>query len=87
MLENAVRICDANFGNIYPLGRRGSAPCCDPQYAACLRRSIVRRFAVTVPIRTVRFGRMVATKAVVHVADVSSDASYAERAIRQSSRP
>ena len=29
MLEKAVRICDAKFGNIYPLGWRRLAPRCD----------------------------------------------------------
>ena len=52
MLENAVRICDAKFGNIYPLGRRRLAPRRDAQYTACLRRGIAgdRRF---VPIRKI----------------------------------
>ena len=50
MLENAVRICDAKFGNIYRWDGEALAPRRDAQYAARLRRRIagVRRI---VPIR------------------------------------
>ena len=39
MLENAARICDANFGNIFRWD--GDALCArrDPQYTACLYRT------------------------------------------------
>ena len=39
MLEKAVRICDAKFGNIYRSGRRWLSPRCDAQYAAWLCRA------------------------------------------------
>ena len=38
MLENAVRICDAKFGNIYRRDGDGAATCSYAQYAACIRR-------------------------------------------------
>ena len=39
MLHNAVRICDAKFGNIFSLGKRCPPPRRDAQYTACLRRA------------------------------------------------
>ena len=35
MLENAVRICDATFGDIFRWDGDAFAPRCDAQYAAC----------------------------------------------------
>ena len=84
MLENAVRICDAKFGNIYPLGRRAPAPRCDAQYAACVRRS-TQAFTDLVQPGS-RHGRMVTTKAVIHVADVAADPATLN-AIRQRLTP
>ena len=69
MLENAVRICDAKFGNIYRwdgdalyLLATHNTP---PAYAEARRRSPVR------PNPNNIFGRMVATKTVVHVPDAA----------------
>ena len=39
MLEKAVRICDANFGNIYSWDGETGASCCNVQYAACICRT------------------------------------------------
>jgi GAF domain-containing protein len=69
MLENAVRICDAKFGNIYRwdgdalhLLATQNRPLA---YAEARRRSPVR------PNPNNIFGRMVATKTVVHVPDAA----------------
>ena len=47
MLEKAVRICDATFGNIYPLGRRGLSSRHDAQCTASLRRGVRARAALS----------------------------------------
>jgi class 3 adenylate cyclase/putative methionine-R-sulfoxide reductase with GAF domain len=80
MLEKAVRICDATFGNIYRwdgevlhLVAGHNTP---PAFAAFRARSPVTPgggSATSVP------GRMVATKALVHVADLSADPAYISR--------
>ena len=69
MLENAVRICDATFGNIYrwdgnalSLVATHNTPLA---YAEARRRSPVR------PNPNNIFGRMVTTKTVVHVFDAA----------------
>jgi two-component system NtrC family sensor kinase len=69
MLENAVRICDAKFGNIYRwdgdalhLLATQNTPLA---YAEARRRSPVR------PNPNNIFGRMVATKTVVHILDAA----------------
>ena len=67
MLENAARICDAKFGNIYRwdgevfhLVATHNTP---PTFAEARRRSPMR------PRPDNLLSRMVATKAVIHVAD------------------
>ena len=76
MLENAVRICDAKFGNIFRwsddalhLVATHNIP---PAFAEIRRRSPFRPGAEN-PI-----GRMVRTKSVVHVADLASEQRYIE---------
>jgi GAF domain-containing protein len=77
MLENAVRICDAKFGNIYrrdgdrfQLVSTHNAP---PGYAEARRR---------LPHHGLNpgtlLGRMAAVKTVVHVADASAERGYIE---------
>ena len=76
MLENAVRICDARFGNIFRwqddvllLVATHNTP---PAFAEFRRRSPLRsspQYAV---------GRTVATKAAVHVADLAAERPYIE---------
>ena len=61
-----------------PLGRRRPAPHCDAQYATCLRRGTRRRSPYRSDPKT-SFGRMVATKAVVHIADAAAEQAYIER--------
>ena len=68
MLEKAVRICDAKFGNIYrwdgELLHLVAAHSTPPALAAARRRSAMRL--------TWNIGHMVATKAVIHVADLAA---------------
>ena len=73
MLENAVRICDAKFGNIFRwdgdalhLVATHNTP---PAFAECRRRSPIR------PSPEHASGRMVATKTAVHVADLAAEQS------------
>jgi GAF domain-containing protein len=76
LLENAARICDAKFGNIFRwdgdalhLVATHNTP---PAFADELRRlPIVSGSGVT--------GRLVATKTVLHVPDLAAERAYAER--------
>ena len=76
MLEKAVRICDAKFGSILRWDNEAAhlvathnAP---PAFAEERRRSQNPTDPKT------SFGRMVATKAVVHVADAAAEPGYVE---------
>ena len=77
MLENAVRICDAKFGNIYRRDGDGfqlvSTHNAPPGYAEARRR---------LPHHGLNpgtlLGRMAAVKTVVHVADASAERGYIE---------
>ena len=77
MLEKAVHICDATFGNIYRwdgdalhLVATRNTP---PAFAAeARRRSQYRADPKTVT------GRMLETKAVVHIADLAAESAYIE---------
>ena len=77
MLEKAVRICDAKFGNIYR--RNGStfdlvATVNTPAaLAASRKRSPIRLGGRNL------FDRMLATKAAVHVADLAAHELYIEK--------
>ena len=69
MLQNAVRICDAKFGNIFRWDGEASAPPCGAQYAASLRGISRRRSPMFDPSPdAVR--RMVETKTTIHFADL-----------------
>jgi class 3 adenylate cyclase len=79
MLDNALRICDAKFGNIYRwdgeamhLVATHNSP---PAFAEARRRSPLR------PDPKTAVGRMLATKTavVVHVIDAAADPVYAEQ--------
>ena len=79
MLENAVRICDAKFGNIYRwdgeafnLVATHNTP---PALAEARRRSPMR------PDPKTPASRMVATKTVVHVPDLAADPGYIEHRV------
>ena len=75
MLENAVHICDATFGNIYRWGGEAlqlvAAHNTPPAFAEARRRS------PDPPHPTSAVGRMIETKAVVHVADAKEQPGYA----------
>jgi GAF domain-containing protein/HAMP domain-containing protein len=80
MLENAVRICDAKFGTIYRrdgealhLVATHNAP---SAFAEARRRSPHHRLSPKSFL-----GRMAATKAVVHVADIAADRGYIEQRV------
>ena len=77
MLENAARICDAKFGNIFRwdgdalhLVATHNTP---PAFAEARRRLPLR------PNKENPIGRMLATKTVIHVADLAEDERYTER--------
>ena len=76
MLANAVRVCDANFGNIYSWD--GDSLCImaahntPPAFAEARRTSPFR------PGPETPTGRMVATKTVTQVADLAAERGYAE---------
>jgi GAF domain-containing protein len=77
MLEKAVRICEAKFGNIYRWDgsamRLVAAHNTPPAFAEARRRSALLSGPKTA------MGRMVATNAVVHVIDIAADEAYFER--------
>src|SRR4029453_6499285 len=76
ILANAVRICEATFGNMYlrdgEVFRIAAAHNTPPLLLEHRRRVPLQR-------PTSAFGRMVRTKEVVHVADLLADPRYAER--------
>jgi class 3 adenylate cyclase/putative methionine-R-sulfoxide reductase with GAF domain len=78
MLENAVRICDAKFGNIYRwdddalhLVPTHNTP---PAFAEARRYSLFKR-----PGPQTVTGRMLSTQAVVHVADATAEPGYGDK--------
>jgi len=76
MLENAVRICDAKFGNIYRWDEEGghliATHNTPPAFAEARRRSPIRPNPASI------VGRMVSTKSASHIADIT-DVSDAEK--------
>jgi len=78
MLENAVRICDAKFGNLWTLEGDNfrilamyGAPA---DYAEARRREPVIHFSPGDPL-----GRIFATKQAQHIADLRMEQAYIER--------
>ena len=77
MLEKAVRICDAKFGNIYRWDGEMLvlvATQNTPSEFAEVRRSRLLRHTPNDPV-----GRMIGTKSLVHTADISKEPEYIER--------
>ena len=77
VLKNAVRLCDAEFGNIYHwdgdalrLVATRNAP---PAFAEA------RRLSPSHPSSKTPTGRMIAEKKVVHTADLRAEQAYADR--------
>ena len=77
MLENAVRICDAKFGNIYRwdggVGSLVAAHNTPAAFAEARRRAPFGGGTAGI------IGRMVAAKKAVHIADLTTDRAYVER--------
>ena len=77
MLEKAVRICDASFGNIYRWDGKAlnlvATHNTPPAFAEARGRSTLR------PGSNSLIGRMLATKADVHIADVAATQAYEQR--------
>ena len=81
MLANAVRICDANFGNIYRWSGDALhllATHNTPPAFAEVRRNSPFRPGLDTPT-----GRMLATKAVTHVADLAAESGSTEQDDRE----
>jgi class 3 adenylate cyclase/putative methionine-R-sulfoxide reductase with GAF domain len=77
MLENATRICEAKFGNIFLYADSAfqavavhNAP---PEYAEARTRGLIRPSAGT------GLGRLAETRQVVHIADMKAEPAYAAR--------
>jgi GAF domain-containing protein len=77
MLENAARICEVNFGNIYrwdgDAGHLVATHNTPPALAEARRRSPIR------PSPGHASGRMLATKVAVHAADLAAEEGYTRR--------
>ncbi len=77
MLENAVRICDSKFGNIYRWDGEAfhllAAHNSPPAIVEHRRRTPLR------PHPNAPMGRMVATKRLVHVVDAAAEGAYVEQ--------
>jgi GAF domain-containing protein len=76
MLGNAVRICDATFGNIF----RWDGDAFHLMAAHKTPPAFAKRRGLS-PIRpgpTTLFGRLVATKSLVHTADLAAEKQYVE---------
>jgi GAF domain-containing protein len=78
LLENAVRLCGANFGSLYlydgHMYRTGALHNTPEAYAALRRREPMFRAGPATS-----YGRVAATKQVVHIADISTEQAYADR--------
>jgi GAF domain-containing protein len=76
MLENAVRICGATFGNIFRWNGDAfhlmAAHKTPPAFAKARKLSPIR------PSPTTLFGRLVATKSLVHTANLAAEKQYVE---------
>ena len=76
MLENAVRICDATFGNIYRWDGEAlhllAAENTPPAFAEA-RKRLPRHPSPNTPA-----GRTIATRTAVHVADLAAEQAYGE---------
>jgi len=81
MLDSAVRICDATFGNIYRWdGEALRLVAWKNTPPAFIEK---RKEAAFRPSAESNVGRMVATKAVVHVADLAAEKGYVEKSVSE----
>src|SRR5262245_24693851 len=78
MLENAVRICEANFGSLYlydgEMYRLGALHNTPAAYAELRRREPMFRAGPATS-----YGRVATTKQVIHIADISAEQAYTDR--------
>jgi GAF domain-containing protein len=78
LLENAVRLCEANFGSLYlydgEMYRIGALHNTPAAYAELRRREPMFR-----PGPATSYGRVAATKQVIHIADISAEQAYTDR--------
>jgi GAF domain-containing protein len=79
MLENAVKLCEAKFGNLFLYDgeafRTAALHGASPAYAEARRRAVVvRDLHPNVPL-----ARITRTKEVIHIADLRAEQSYIER--------
>ena len=78
MLEKAVRICEAKFGNIHRWDGQGFQLVATFNLPAAFAKAR-NRLPFVRPTPDNVFGRMVSTKTVIHVADLASDDAYIGR--------
>ena len=78
MLENATRICEAKFGNMY-LCEGDDAYRAVAMYGAPAAYTQARMGELRHPGPGTGLGRVVRTKQVVHVADIVAEQAYGER--------
>jgi signal transduction histidine kinase/putative methionine-R-sulfoxide reductase with GAF domain len=79
MLENAVRICGAKFGNLALFD--GSEMRMVAMHNAPLAFEELRRREPAIPLDRSVFGSLVRTRNVVHVADLTAEQPYAQSAL------
>jgi GAF domain-containing protein len=77
MLQNAVRLCDAEFGNIYRWDGDAFSLVATHNTPPALIEA--RRRAPFRPHPDSGMGRIVATKTQVHIADLTAEQTYTER--------
>jgi GAF domain-containing protein len=77
MLENATRVCDSKFGTLYL--REGDAFRAVSMHGAPAAYAATRMGQLIKPGAATGLGRMMQTKQVVHVADVTAEPAYRER--------
>jgi two-component system NtrC family sensor kinase len=74
MLENAVRICGATFGNVF----RWNGTAFDLIATHKTPRAEARKRSPLRSSPTSHFGRLVATQSVVHVRDLAAERNYSD---------
>jgi GAF domain-containing protein len=77
MLQNAVRLCDANFGNIYRWD--GEVANLVASYNTPAALIAARRSSPLRPHPDEPLGRIIASNAPEHIADLAAERAYAER--------
>src|SRR5262249_44239229 len=78
LLENAVRLCEANFGSLYlydgEMYRTGALHNTPAAYAELRRQEPMFRAGPATS-----YGRVAAAKQVIHIADISAEQAYTDR--------